>query len=353
MLVSWGTGLFGIWRRVDIAGGGMDMVYLSDIAREAGVSVATVSRVMNNHPAISDETKARVAEVAERLGYQRRAIQVSAKAPSNAAGIVIPDILTDYYTRLVFSLAERFRQKSFSVATMSSNFDQSEAARAVQQMAGFGVRCLLIVLGDSEEASDQLMAAVRAIGIPVMFITPNYIPTMDFDCLYVDEGRGNAMAVEHLLHRGYRRIAFIGDMNTVNSRGIFLKTMKGLKAEINPEFVRVGKERLERGGYLRMKEILAMKQLPDAVYASYDQMAVGATHAIHEAGLRIPGDIAVIGMDDIAIAEYIDGGLTTVAAPYDDMASIAVRILMHRVEMPYSQPQQIAIKPRLTIRATT
>ena len=329
------------------------MVYLSDIAREAGVSVATVSRVMNNHPAISDDTKRRVAEVARRLGYQRRTVHMSAKAPANAAGIVIPDRLTDYYTRMVYALAERFRQKNFSVATMSSDFNQSEAARAVQQMVGFGVRCLLIVLGDSEEASDQLMSAVRASGIPVMFVTPNYIPTMDFDCLYVDEGRGNAMAVEHLLHRGYRRIAFIGDMNTVNSRGMFIKTMKGHRAEVNPEYVRLGKERLERGGYLRMKEILSLKELPDAVYASYDQMAVGAIHAIHEAGLRIPGDIAVMGLDDILVAEYVDGGMTTVAAPYDDMASIAVRILMHRVEAPYSQPQQIAIKPRLTIRATT
>ena len=237
--------------------------------------------------------------------------------------------------------------------TMSTDYSQEQAVRAVQQMAGFGVRCLVIMLGDSEEISDQLTTAVRASGIPVMFITTNYIPTMDFDCLYLDERRGKVMAVEHLLHRGYKKIAFIGDCNTENSREIFAKTLKIFKAEINPEFVRVGEERLERGGYLRMKEILALKELPDAVYCSYDQMAVGAIHAIREAGLRVPADIAVMGLDDIAVSEYINGGLTTIAAPYDDMAAITVRILMHRVEMPYSQPQQIAIKPSVEVRSTT
>ncbi len=102
-----------------------------------------------------------------------------------------------------------------------------------------------------------------------------------------------------------------------------------------------------------MREILSLEELPDAVYVSYDQMAVGAVCAIEEAGLRIPADIAILGMDDTAAAAYIGGGLTTITAPYDDMASITVRLLMHRLVAPYSQPQQIAIKPRLTIRATT
>ena len=329
------------------------MVYLADIAKEAGVSISTVSRVMNNHPAISDETKARVVAAAQKLGYRRNVSNPVTKSTANCVGVLIPDILTDYYTRLVYFLEERFRKKDYSIVTMSTDYSQEQAVRAVQQMAGFGVRCLVIMLGDSEEISDQLTTAVRASGIPVMFITTNYIPTMDFDCLYLDERRGKVMAVEHLLHRGYKKIAFIGDCNTENSREIFAKTLKIFKAEINPEFVRVGEERLERGGYLRMKEILALKELPDAVYCSYDQMAVGAIHAIREAGLRVPADIAVMGLDDIAVSEYINGGLTTIAAPYDDMAAITVRILMHRVEMPYSQPQQIAIKPSVEVRSTT
>ena len=329
------------------------MVYLSDIAKEAGVSVATASRAMNDHPAISSETKARVEAAAKKLGYHRRKKASEPKYPTNVVGIIIPDILTHYYTHMICALTEQFRKKNYSVVTMCSDYRQNEAVHAVKLLAGMGVRSMLIFQGDSEATSKQLVSAVHASGIPTMFITPNYISTMDYDCLYLDERRGNAMALEHLRHRGYHRLAYIGDVNTVNSRDVFLKTMKTFKMEINPSFVRIGSERLERGGYLRMKEILELPQLPDAVYCSYDQMAVGAISAIQEAGLRIPADIAVVSLDGIAVMEYIAGGVTTISAPYDDMAAIAVRILLGRVDMPYSQPQQIAIKPTLKIRGTT
>ena len=308
---------------------------------------------MNDHPAISDATKAKVEAAAKKLGYHRRKKCSEPKYPTNTVGIIIPDILTHYYTHMVCALTDQFRRKNYSVVTMCSDYLQNEAVHAVKLLSGMGVRCLLIFQGDSEATSKQLVTAVHTSGIPTMFITPNYISTMDYDCLYLDERRGNAMALEHLRHRGYHKLAYIGDINTVKSRDMFLKTMKTFKMEINQNFVRIGPERLERGGYLRMKEILEMPQLPDAVYCSYDQMAVGAISAIQEAGLRIPADIAVVSLDGIAVMEYIAGGVTTISAPYDDMAAIAVRILLNRVDMPYCQPQQIAIKPTLKIRGTT
>ena len=308
---------------------------------------------MNNHPAISDATKSRVEEAAHKLGYQRRKKCAEAKYPSNTVGIIIPDILTHYYTHLVRALTEQFRKKNYCVVTICSDYKQADAVDAVKLFSGMGVRCMLIFQGDSEATSKNLIAAVQGSGVPTMFITPNYISTMDYDCLYLDERRGNAMAIEHLRHRGYKKIAYIGDINTTKSRDEFIKTLKAYKMEINPDHVRIGPERLEEGGYLRMKEILECKKLPDAVYCSYDQMAVGAIHAIQEAGLRVPADIAVMGLDGIDMMKYISSGLTTISAPYDDMASIAVRILLNRLDMPYAQPQQIAIKPTLEVRGTT
>lgn len=129
--------------------------------------------------------------------------------------------------------------------------------------------------------------------------------------------------------------------------------MKQYDVPVNPAFVRIAQNRGEEGGYLRMREILSRVTLPDAIYASYDQMAIGAIHAIGESGLRVPGDIAVIGFDDIPTARYVAGGITTIGTPFDDMAAIAVRILMHRISQPFGQPQQVAIKPSLIVRATT
>ena len=329
------------------------MVKLSDIAQETGVSVSTVSRVLNDSPAISEGTKRKVLEAARRMGYRRGLAPLAMARSGDVAGVIVPEMLSEYYARFVHAAIEKFRQKNFSALIATTNFDPEEAVRAVRQMYRCQVKCLLIILDDCEEVSQRLLSVVRQSNLPAMFITATYIPEMDFDCLYVDEARGSVMAVEHLLHRGYSQIAFLGEENTANRRDLFLKTMARFEMPVRPEFVRLGKERAEQGGYARMRELLALKKLPDAVFASYDQMAIGAIHAIDEAGLRIPQDIAVIGANGIPIAGYIHGGLTTVASPFSEMVDIAVRIVLRRMDALYTQPQQIAIKPILLVRATT
>ena len=329
------------------------MANLDDIAREAKVSASTVSRVLNGRASISEETRRRVLLAAERMQYRKRSYTSGASRMQNVAGVIIPDMTSDYYARLLHTLNVCFRQKDFSVLCAITNFDPEQTVSAVKHMSQIRVSCLLIIIDDTEVISQKLIDTVRLTSLPTMFITSKYIPSLDVDCLFVDEERGNTMAVEHLLHRGYRRIGFIGEYNTRNRCDFFLRVMKQYDVPVNPAFVRIAQNRGEEGGYLRMREILSQVELPDAIYASYDQMAIGAIHAIGESGLRVPGDIAVIGFDDIPTSRYVAGGLTTIGTPFDDMAAIAVRILMHRISQPFGQPQQVAIKPSLIVRATT
>lgn len=329
------------------------MAKMSDIAAAVGVSVSTVSRVMNNSSAISAETRGKILEAAQRLGYHRRPEPLIPSRANNVAGIIVPDMMSDYYARFLHATVEKFEQKSLSALVAISHFNPEEAIHAVKQMYRCRVKCLLIIIDDCETVSNRLLTVVHDTHLPVMFITASYIPDMDFDCLYVDEARSSVMAVEHLLHRGYTDLAFVGEFYTRNRRDVFLKTMKRFNMPVRPELIRIGTERAELGGYLRTKELLALQKLPDAIYASYDQMAIGAIHAIREAGLRIPQDIAVIGSNGMPSSGYIEGGLTTVTSPFEEMVSIAVRILLRRMDMPYNQPQQIAIKPILSVRATT
>ncbi len=329
------------------------MANLDDIAREAGVSASTVSRVLNDRASISEETRQRVLLVAERLQYRKRTYTSNTLRVQKVAGVIIPDMTSDYYARMLHTINVRFQQKDFSVLCAITNFDPEQTVNAVKQISQNRVSCLLIVMDDTEVISQKLIDTVRLIGLPTMFITSKYISSLDVDCLFVDEERGNTMAVEHLLHRGYRKIGFIGENNTRNRCDFFLKVMKQYDIPVNPKFVRIAQNRGEEGGYLRMKEILSLVDLPDAIYASYDQMAIGAIHAIHESGLRVPTDIAVIGFDNIPTSQYIAGGLTTIGTPFDEIAAIVVRILLHRISQPFGQPQQVAIKPSLIIRATT
>ena len=329
------------------------MAKLDDIAREAGVSASTVSRVLNGSASISEETRRRVMLAVEKLQYRKRPYTTGISRSQNTAGVIIPDLTSDYYTRLMHAINQRFQQKGYSALFSVTDFDQERTIRAVEQMSQIRVSCLMVIMDETEVVSEKLVDAVRMTSLPALFITSKYISGLDVDCIFVDEERGNTMAVEHLLHRGYRRIGFIGENNTRNRCDYFRRVIRQYDVPVNPAFVRIGPERGEEGGCLRMRELLGMTALPDAIYASYDQMAIGAIHAIQEAGLRVPGDIAVIGFDDIPTARFVAGGLTTIGTPFDDMAAIAVRILLHRIVQPFGQPQQVAVKPSLAVRATT
>jgi len=127
--------------------------------------------------------------------------------------------------------------------------------------------------------------------------------------------------------------------------------LQGMK--VDPQLICVGPERAESGGYLRTKELLSLENPPDAVFCCYDQMAIGAIHALRESGLRIPEDMAVMGFDNLTSSKYIEGGITTIANPYEDMLSVAVNILTKRTKNPQMSQQQIALRPNLVVRHTT
>ncbi|MFR9255943.1 MAG: LacI family DNA-binding transcriptional regulator, partial [Merdibacter sp.] len=179
------------------------MVKMSDIAKAVGVSISTVSRVMNNSSAISSETRGKILEAAAQLGYHRRPEPLIPSKANNVAGVIVPDMMSDYYARFLHAVVEEFGRKNLSALISISHFNPEEAILAVKQMYCCKVKCLLIIIDDCEVVSEKLLTVVRDTHLPVMFITASYISDMDFDCLYVDEMRSSVMAVEHLLHRGY------------------------------------------------------------------------------------------------------------------------------------------------------
>ena len=330
------------------------MVNINDVAKLAGVSASTVSRVLNANAPISDATRKRVLDAVDTLKYRRRRTStVASGANLRVAGVIIPDLASEYYTSLAHALCARFQKKGYMVQLYATDFDPDATVRAVEVMAGIHVSCMLVIMDGYETVSARLTRAVQRAMIPAMFITAQYNEDINADCLYVDERRGGAMVAEHLVHRGYRRIGFIGETKSQLRYRYFEDAIRNYGIRLEPRFVRFGEERGEQGGYLRMKELMAQTELPDAVYAGYDQIAVGAVHALFESGLRIPKDIALIGFDNTPSSVYIAGGLTTIGHPFEEMAAIAVRILLHRISAPFAQTQQIALKPLLLVRSTT
>lgn len=329
------------------------MATLADIARETGVNISTVSRAMNNSTSISEDTRRRIRSVAKQVGYMPKLDRALGYDLSQTAAIIVPEVLSGYYAKLAHCAQDRFAQKGFSTLLALSNFDAGLLRLSIAKCAQAQVKCILAVVDAFENLDESLFELVRRADIPILFVTAKYISSLDFDSIYIDEQRGMIMAIEYLLSRGYERIGYIGDQYTDGRYRVYRDVMRNHNKPVPPEYVSVGDDRAEYGGYLRMREILSHRVRPDAVFAAYDQMAFGAIHAANEAGLRVPEDIGIVGFDDVVAAQYVGGGLTTVAHSYEDMMAIAVRILLRRVQTPQSTPQQIALKPELIVRKTT
>jgi len=324
---------------------------LKDIAEQLGVNTSTVSRALNDSPSISEEMREKVRLTAERMGYSLRG-RGGREAPDwCAAGLIIPEAMSEYYGKLIHLAQERLAQRGYSCMVQLTNFNAVSLISAIHAMARIRVKCLLIVLDAEEIVTDKVMEAIHRSGLPTMLVTSDYLPKIDVDCIHFDENIGIRAGVEHLIQRGYKRIGFVGEKMTEFRRYSFEQAMT--EKGFSPQLVAVGKERGELGGYLRMKELLGMEERPDAVFAGYDQMAIGAIHAIREAGLSVPKDVAVMGVDDVTMARYVEGGITTIANPSEDLVSIAVNILLKRMQAPNRARQQIALRPRLIIRKTT
>lgn len=328
------------------------MVVQKDIADALGISIATVSRALNDDPRISSAVRQQVASTARKLGYRQK--HKKQLASGQIAGILVPEVLSEYYARLVHTANNVFASKNFTTVLRMTSFDQATMARSINEFKTMGVDCILLVIDESETLSEAVLAAVADFASPVFFITMKYIPHFDYDCLFVDEFRGIEMALEHLTRLGWTRIGFIGEQQTIGRYEAFLQITSRLGLDVLSSQIKIVNQRFAAGGYLAMQELLQEKDLPQAIFVSYDQMAIGAIQALDQAGLSVPADMALVGFDGSLVSEYVGPGLTTISAPYQDMVAIAVRVLLSRLEDgPAASPQQIALKPELLVRGST
>lgn len=329
------------------------MAKQKDIARELGTSVSTVSRALNGSREISQEMTEKILEVADRLDYRQQTKNTAKVSEGSMAGIILPEIKSEYYARIAHLATDALAAKGYSTIIMMTRFQENEMIEAVTSMRKIHVKCLLIVMDTEETMNERIVRAIWHSGCAVMLITSKHYPMLEFDCIHLDEYSGITMGVQHLLQRGYQRIGCISDKISANRITIFKQVLNMAGIRVDPQLICVGDERAESGGYLRMKELLSLRNPPDAVFCSYDQMAVGAIHALRESSLRVPEDVAVLGFDNIPVAQYIEGGLTTIANPCEDLIAIAVNVLTKRVHNKEASLQQIALRPHLIVRNTT
>ena len=322
------------------------------IARAAHVSIATVSRTINNIPTVNPEIAKRVWEVIDELDYfpntQARAL-VSGR--SKLFGLIVSEITNPFFPELIQGFEDIAVAHGYEILVSSTNYDPKRMSHCIRRMLERKVEGVAVMtFGIEEPLLDQL--AKRK--VPLVFIDIG--PTRPgISLLKVDYHHGILQGVQHLTALGHRDIAFISGPLTLRSaqsrRAAFSDSLAECGLALNPAWIVEGDHTME-GGIASMERLLAGDR-PTAVMCSNDMTAIGVLHKLYRAGLRVPDDLSVIGFDDIHISEVTIPPLTTVQMSRFELARAAVTALRTHVEQPQDSKREYSIQTDLIVREST
>lgn len=331
---------------------------IKDIAKEAGVSITTVSLILNNKECrISDETRERVIEVAKKHNYRPN---FSARAlvtkKTNTIGLIIPDISNPFFSELAKGVEREAQKHHYSIIFCNSNQRGDKDVNNLSLLINKQVDALIIStsLRDSEE--DYIKQFNRIIyqkNIPVVAVDRK-IPQRNYNSVSLDHFEGGFIATKLLLELGHRNIGCItGPFDSANAKeryNGYLNALNMYDIQHNPHLVYHGDYQIE-SGFLGAKKLI--EQGVSAIFACNDMMACGVYRQAHLMGKTVGKDLSIIGFDDIPLCEILEQPLTTIHQPVIDMGKNACKLAIELISGPQEKIQNIKFLPTLVERSTT
>ena len=330
-------------------------VSIRDVARRAGVSIATVSRAVNRIPTVDPVLAERVWKAIEEVGYlpntQARAL-VSGR--SKMLGLIVSEITNPFFPELVQEFENLAVAQGYEVLIGSTNYEPERTESLIRRMLQRSVDGVAVMTFGIEE---ELVQKLVEREFPLVFVDAG--PDLpNIRVLKVNYGEGIRQAVQHLAALGHRNIAFISGPLRLRSamarRDAFLKSMGELGLTAPAEHLVEGNHTME-GGIAAMEKLIALAALPTAVLCSNDMTAIGALHALYRTTHTVPQDVSVVGFDDIHLAQFMLPPLTTVQMSCKDLAAAAVEALRAGIEKehPRAAKMEWQIPTRLVVRQSS
>ncbi|MGB8260680.1 MAG: LacI family DNA-binding transcriptional regulator [Terracidiphilus sp.] len=333
-------------------------VRLKDIALELGLSTVTISKVLRNHPDISDATRQRVLRRMEELNYLPNfAARALVTGHTWTIGLVVPDLLHPFFAQIAKAISAGIRQHGYSLILASSEEDPKLEQREIEQLLARRVDVLLVA---SAQASPAGFRTIAERGVPLILIDRCFAG-FGANFVGVDDETVGLVATRHLIDQGCTRIAHIRGPETSTAVGRLNGYRKALaekgRKPLPGHVVSIGAsgdDRGEPGGYAATRKLLALKQRPDGIFCFNDPVALGAMRAIFEAGLRIPNDVAVVGCGNVLHLDLLRVPLTSVDQESSAIGSHAAELALSLVKGNGAvQPRTMLFTPRLVARAST
>ncbi|NOU95261.1 catabolite control protein A [Paenibacillus sp. LMG 31456] len=303
-------------------------VTIYDVAREAGVSMATVSRVVNNNPNVKPQTRKKVFEAIERLGYRPNAVARGlASKKTTTVGVVIPDISNTIFSEVARGIEDIANMYHYNIILCNADKKKEKEIRVINTLLEKQVDGLLFMGG---AVTEEHIQAFKTSSVPIVLCATtdenNAVASVD-----IDHEQAAMDAVSLLIQNGHRDIAMISGTLQDPANGYaryqgYRKALEAAGIPIREEYVRIGNYRYESGLEVT-KHFLELNDRPTAIFAATDEMAIGAIHTLQDSGLRVPEDISVISVDNIRMASMVRPQLTTVAMPMYDIGAVSMRLL--------------------------
>jgi len=330
---------------------------MKDIARDLGVSVVTVSKVLRNHEDIGAETRKRVLDRVKELNYTPNlAARGLVTGKTYLVGLVVPDLLHPFFAQVAKSLSRALLKKGYCLTISTSEEDPELEEQEINRLLGRRLDALVVASSSTDPA---LFLRIQSQQLPFVLIDRNF-PGLDANYVGADDEAVGALATEHLVEMGCKRIAHLRGPNTSPGVGRlkgYMNTLAKHKLKSIPGYVSAPSmadvQSRERGADM-MRQLLALTPRPDGVFCYNDPMAIGAIHSILDAGLRVPGDIAVIGSGNLHYNTELRVPLSSIDQQTDLIGERAARLTLSLLESKTPpRNRSIIIQPQLVVRAST
>ncbi|NMO96704.1 LacI family transcriptional regulator [Paenibacillus lemnae] len=325
-----------------------------DVAREAGVSIATVSHVINGKGKISRERREEVLHIMQRLNYRPNAIASAlAGKKTYTLGLLVPDISNPFFAEIARSVEDRGHQLGYSVVICSTDNKEDKVKRYVSLLKQKQVDGVIIGTGISHE---ELLASLQDHAIAIALIARDH-PGFGANSVRVHDLDGGRLAADHLMDMGHDRLAVLAESERVTSSServsgfVEAAAVRGLKV---PGDRIISCEPTIEDGYQQAKGMLERPDRPTALFCCNDLLAIGALRAVRELGLSIPEDCSIVSFDDTILASVTDPPLTVIAQPIEQMGRLAVDLVVRDLsEQGDPAARRIVLPPELIVRRST
>ncbi|MGE5704283.1 MAG: catabolite control protein A [Clostridia bacterium] len=329
-------------------------ITIYDVAREAGVSMATVSRVVNGNPNVKPTTRKKVLAAIERLGYRPNAVARGlASKKTTTVGVIIPDVSSLFFSELARGIEDIATMYKYNIILCNSDNRLEKELQLINTLLEKQVDGLLFM---GSEIKEDHLQTLSTSAVPVVLAATRDVDNI-LPSVTIDHFQAAYDATMALVERGHKRIAMISGPQNDPLNGLL--RYEGYKQALADSGIPYAEELVKTGNYFyesglrNMNELLELEHPPTAVFAASDEMAIGAIHAVQDSGKHVPADVEIMGYDNIRLAEMVRPKLSTVVQPMYDIGAVAMRLLTKYMNNEHVDEHVVLLPHRIEYRQST